>query len=111
MQLEPRSDKFVFIGYPRDTIRYTFYNKAEGTIFVSWNGVFLKKDYLSKEFSGRMVSLDEILSQTDDHYKVNSFLVGHDVLIYKNLILSKVLSLCINRFELMESMAHGEEGA
>ena len=39
----------------------------------------------------------EILSQTNDYYKVNSFLVGHDALIYKNVILPKVLSPCINR--------------
>ena len=53
----------------------------------------------------------EILSQTDYYYKVKSFLVGHDALIYKNVILPKVLSPCINRLELMESMAQGDEGA
>ena len=53
----------------------------------------------------------EISSQTDDYYKVNSLLVGHDALIYKNVILPKVLSSCINRLELMESMAQGDEGA
>ena len=51
------------------------------------------------------------MSQTDYYYKVNSFLVGHDALIYKNVILPKVLSPCINRLELMESMAPGDEGA
>lgn len=53
----------------------------------------------------------EILILTDDYYKVNSFLVGHDTLIYTNVILPKLLYSYIIRFELMESMAHGEEGA
>ena len=53
----------------------------------------------------------EILNMIDDYYKVNSFLVGHDTLIYKNVILPKLLCSCIIRFELIEGMAHGEEDA
>ena len=51
----------------------------------------------------------EILSLTDDYYKVNSFLVEHDTLIYKNFLLPKSLYLCIIRIEIIMAKAYGEE--
>ena len=37
-KLEPKSEKCVFIGYPKKTIGYTFYHRAEGKTFVAKNG-------------------------------------------------------------------------
>ena len=54
-KLEPKSEKCVFIGYPKETIGYTFYLISEGKIFVAKNGLFLEKEFLSKELSGGMV--------------------------------------------------------
>ena len=53
--------KCVFIGYPKETIGYTFYLRSEGKIFVAKNGSFLEKEFLSKEVNGRKVELDEVL--------------------------------------------------
>jgi hypothetical protein len=47
-KLTPKSDKCFFVGYPRETKGYNFYNKAEGKVFVARNGVFLEKEFLSK---------------------------------------------------------------
>ena len=33
-KLEPKSEKCVFIGYPKETVGYTFYHRSEGKIFV-----------------------------------------------------------------------------
>ena len=55
------SEKCVFIGYPKETIGYTFYLRSEGKIFVAKNGSFLEKEFLLKEVSGRKVELDEVL--------------------------------------------------
>ena len=63
-KLEPKSEKCIFIGYPKETIRYTFYRKYEGKIFVAKNGTFLEKEFLSKEVSGRKVELDEVIVPT-----------------------------------------------
>ena len=52
-KLEPKAEKCVFIGYPKETVGYTFYHKSEGKIFVAKNGSFLEKKFLSKEVSGR----------------------------------------------------------
>ena len=59
-KLEPKSEKCVFIGYPKETIGYTFYLRSEGKTFVAKNGSFLEKEFLSKEVSGRKVELDEV---------------------------------------------------
>jgi hypothetical protein len=59
-KLEPKAEKCVFIGYPKETIGYTFYHRSEGKVFVAKNGSFLEKEFLSKEVSGRKVELDEV---------------------------------------------------
>ena len=58
-KLEPKLKKCVFIGYPKETIWYTFYHRSEGKI-VAKNGTFLEKEFPSKEVSGRKVELDEV---------------------------------------------------
>src|SRR3954463_7036048 len=60
-KLEPKAEKCVFIGYPKETIGYTFYHRSEGKIFVAKNGSFLEKEFLSKEVTGRKVKLDEVV--------------------------------------------------
>ena len=39
-KLEPKSEKCVFIEYPKETVGYTFYHRSEGKIFVAKNGSF-----------------------------------------------------------------------
>ena len=34
-KLKPKSEKCVFIGYPKETIGYTLYHRSEGKIFVA----------------------------------------------------------------------------
>ena len=58
-KLKPKSEKCVFIGYPKENIGYTFYHRSEGKIFIAENGSFLE-EFLSKEVSGRKVELDEV---------------------------------------------------
>ena len=60
-KLEPKSEKCVFIGYPKENVGYTFYHTSEGKIFVAENGFFLEKKFLSKEVSGRKLELDEVI--------------------------------------------------
>ena len=60
-KLEPKSEKCVFIGYPKETVGYTFYHISEGKTFVAKFGSFLEKEFLSKEVSGRKVELDKVI--------------------------------------------------
>ena len=34
-KLEPKSEKCVFIDYPKETVGYTFYHRSEGKTFVA----------------------------------------------------------------------------
>ena len=54
-KLKPKSKKCVLIGYPKETVGYTFYHRSEDKTFVAKNGSFPEKEFLSKEVSGRKV--------------------------------------------------------
>ena len=60
-KLEPKSEKVIFVGYPRETVGYTFYNQAECKTFVAKNDTFLENEFLAKGVSVRKVDLDEIV--------------------------------------------------
>ena len=42
-KLAPKSDKCIFVGYPKETLGYYFYNRSEGKVFVAQNGVFSRE--------------------------------------------------------------------
>jgi hypothetical protein len=59
-KIETKSEKCIFVGYPRETIGYTFYHPAKGKTFVAKTGQFLEKEFLTRDVGGRKVELDEI---------------------------------------------------
>ena len=59
-KITPKSDKCIFVGYPKETLGYYFYNRSEGKVFVARNGVFLEKEFLKGEKSGKTVHLEEV---------------------------------------------------
>ena len=56
-KLEARSDKCLFVGYPKETRGYQFYNTLEQRLFVSKHVVFLEKEFLFREDMGAKWSL------------------------------------------------------
>ncbi|KAJ9567534.1 hypothetical protein OSB04_003500, partial [Centaurea solstitialis] len=46
-KLKPKSDKCFFVGYPKTTVGYYFYNPEENKVFVARNGKFLEEKFLS----------------------------------------------------------------
>ena len=42
-KLAPKSDKCIFVGYPKETKGYYFYNPSENKVFVARNDIFLEK--------------------------------------------------------------------
>ncbi|KAL0433746.1 UNVERIFIED_CONTAM: hypothetical protein Slati_2708900 [Sesamum latifolium] len=44
-KLDSRSSLCRFIGYPKETVGYYFYNSSDQKIFISRNAVFLKKGF------------------------------------------------------------------
>ena len=65
-KLKPKSGKCIFIGYPKETVGYTFYHRSEGKIFFAKNGSFLEKEFLSKEVSRRKVELDKVIAPSPE---------------------------------------------
>jgi hypothetical protein len=56
-KLKSKSGKCIFVGYPRETLGYTFYHPAEGKTFIAKTGIFLEKDFLAKVWMGGKLSL------------------------------------------------------
>ena len=53
-KLEPKADKCIFIGHPKQ-LGIPPISDPEAKVIVSRNGFFLEEKFLSKELSGRMV--------------------------------------------------------
>ena len=64
-KLTPKSDKCVFVGYPKETKGYYFYNPSEHKVFVARNGHFLEREFISKGSSGSKVTLEEVQKPQD----------------------------------------------
>jgi hypothetical protein len=56
-KLTPKSDKCFFMGYPRETKGYYFYNQEECKVFVARNGVSWRNSLSQKELVGARCNL------------------------------------------------------
>ncbi|KAJ9544153.1 hypothetical protein OSB04_023860 [Centaurea solstitialis] len=59
-KLRPKSDKCFFVGYPKTTVGYYFYNPEENKVFVARNGKFLEEKFLSLENTRKDVDLQVV---------------------------------------------------
>ncbi|GKD67566.1 retrotransposon protein, putative, ty1-copia subclass, partial [Tanacetum coccineum] len=65
-KLEPRSIKCIFIGYPKETMGYSFYYPPENKVLVARNAEFLENNLIDQEASGSLEDL-EIIQEEDTH--------------------------------------------
>ncbi|KAK8555331.1 hypothetical protein V6N12_009479 [Hibiscus sabdariffa] len=72
-KLEPKSHKCTFVGYPKETKGYYFYNHKENKVFVARTRVFLEKDFLSSKENRRNIELEEVQQQQDIEPEVERF--------------------------------------
>ena len=78
-KLEAKSDKCLFVGYPKETRGYQFYNALEQRLFVSKHVVFLEKEFLLREDNGSKVELSEVQDAlTDTSHLTEPEAVIHD---------------------------------
>ncbi|GJY02712.1 zinc finger, CCHC-type containing protein [Tanacetum coccineum] len=71
-KLEPRSIKCIFVGYPKETMGYSFYYPLENKVFVARNAEFLENSLITQEASGSLKDLEII--QEDTHPSINNSL-------------------------------------
>ena len=77
-KLEAKTDKCLFVRYPKETMGYQFYNTLEQRLFVSKH-VFLEKEFLLREDSGSKVELSEVQDAlTDASHLIEREAVIHD---------------------------------
>ena len=55
--LEAKSDKCLFVGYPKETMGYHFYNSLEQKVFVSKHAVFVEKESLLPEPEANIIEM------------------------------------------------------
>ncbi|GJW13991.1 KH domain-containing protein HEN4-like protein [Tanacetum coccineum] len=71
-KLEPRALKCIFVGYPKETMGYSFYYPLENKIFVARNAEFFENDVIDHEASGSLEDLEII--QEDTHPSLDTSL-------------------------------------
>ncbi|WVZ90252.1 hypothetical protein U9M48_036568 [Paspalum notatum var. saurae] len=76
-KLHPKSDKCYFVGYPRETKGYYFYNREDAKVFVARNGVFLEKEFLLKDETKVRETLENGSNPTD--FQQDELSVEHSV--------------------------------
>ncbi|GKA85347.1 retrotransposon protein, putative, ty1-copia subclass [Tanacetum coccineum] len=65
-KLEPRSIKCIFVGYPKETMGYSFYYPPENKVFVAQNAEFLENSLITQKACGSLEDL-EIIQEEDKH--------------------------------------------
>ncbi|KAJ9556290.1 hypothetical protein OSB04_010904 [Centaurea solstitialis] len=65
-KLKPKSDKCFFVGYPKNTLGYYFYNPSENKVFVARNGEFLEEKFLSQENTRNDIDLQVVEEETPE---------------------------------------------
>nr|GEV61247.1 zinc finger, CCHC-type [Tanacetum cinerariifolium] len=58
-KLEQRSVKYIFVGYPKETMGYYFYYPPENKVVVERYADFLEREFILQKESGRTVELDD----------------------------------------------------
>ena len=59
-KLGSKSDRYLFVGYPKKIKEDYFYLAIEQKVFVSSRTVFLKKEFLSEGANTYKIELDEV---------------------------------------------------
>ncbi|GJV84634.1 retrotransposon protein, putative, ty1-copia subclass [Tanacetum coccineum] len=72
-KLEPRSIKCIFVGYPKETMGYSFYYPPENKVFVAQNAEFFENDLIDQEASVSLKDL-EIIQEEDTHPSLDTSL-------------------------------------
>nr|GEV60588.1 hypothetical protein [Tanacetum cinerariifolium] len=72
-KLEPRSIKCIFVGYPKETMGYSFYYPPENKVFVAWNAEFLENSLIAQEASESIKNL-EIIQEEDTYPSLDTSL-------------------------------------
>ncbi|GJZ56626.1 zinc finger, CCHC-type containing protein [Tanacetum coccineum] len=72
-KLEPRSFKCIFVGYPKETMEYSFYNPSENKVFAARNAEFFESNLIDQEASRSLEDL-KIIQEEDTNLSLDTSL-------------------------------------
>ncbi|GKA37514.1 hypothetical protein Tco_0724079, partial [Tanacetum coccineum] len=72
-KLEPISIKCIFVGYPKETMGYSFYYPPKNKVFVARNAEFFENSFITQEVSGSLEDL-EIIQEEDTNPSLDTSL-------------------------------------
>nr|GEV29149.1 retrotransposon protein, putative, Ty1-copia subclass [Tanacetum cinerariifolium] len=75
-KLGPIYIKCIFVGYPKETMGYSFYYPLKNKVFVAQNAEFFKNSLITQEASGSLEDL-EIIKEEDTQHSTDTSL-HHD---------------------------------
>nr|GEY74369.1 hypothetical protein [Tanacetum cinerariifolium] len=72
-KLDPRSFMCIFVGYPKETMGYSFYNPSKNKVFVARNAVFFKNVLIDLKASRNVEDL-ELIQEEDTNPSLDTSL-------------------------------------
>nr|GEW43743.1 hypothetical protein [Tanacetum cinerariifolium] len=72
-KLDPRSFRCIFIGYPKETIGYSFYSPSDNKVFVARNAEFFENDLIDLKASESVKDL-ELIQEEDTNPSLDTSL-------------------------------------
>ncbi|GKC48916.1 retrotransposon protein, putative, ty1-copia subclass [Tanacetum coccineum] len=72
-KLKPSSIKCIFVGYPKETMGYSFYYPPDNKVLVARNAEFLENSLITQEASRSLEDL-KIIQEEDTHPSVDTSL-------------------------------------
>ena len=70
--METRSEVYYFIGYPKGTYGWYFYDPREQKVFVCTNAILLEDDYIMNHKPKGMIVLEEVGGAPSDSLIANN---------------------------------------
>ncbi|GJX23608.1 retrotransposon protein, putative, ty1-copia subclass [Tanacetum coccineum] len=90
-KLDPRSYKCIFVGYPKETMGYSFYSPSENKVFVARNAEFFESKLLDLKASGSVEDLEEI-QEEDTNPSVDTSLNHEEGMIQEVMNLKVIIN-------------------
>nr|GEU97523.1 hypothetical protein [Tanacetum cinerariifolium] len=72
-KLEAISIKYIFVGYPKETMGYSFYYPPKNKVLIARNAKFLENSLIDQEVSGSLEDL-KIIQEEDTHPSLDTSL-------------------------------------
>ncbi|GJS11887.1 hypothetical protein Tco_0368683 [Tanacetum coccineum] len=87
------SIKCIFIGYPKETMGYSFYYPLENKVHAARNIEFLENNLINQEASGSLKDL-KIIQEEDTHPFIDTSLNHEDDDLEMDELKSDIIPIC-----------------